>query len=334
MEDEWKRPAEDASSEPQNVWNAEPKPEEPQPTAAEEHHVSESDTEQLQEDVPQTTVFKDDKEAEEKLEGTQRENQSTEARREHTQSEIGKEEKNVRGEKSMSTTHKSDWFWKVTTIVLIGLLAFFVFRGGSGDNAPTGQVVADIPTAANPAAAAPAPTPTVADVDIDDDAILGEEDAPVTIIEFSDYQCPYCGRFFRETLPQIKSKYIDTGKVRLIFRDFPLSFHPNAEPAAIAANCAGEQGKYYEFHDKIFENQASLSDASYRQWAEELGLDVAAWEACREDPDQRAEVRKDFLDGQNAGVRGTPAFFINGKLVSGAQPYSVFEQLIEAELSK
>lgn len=233
---------------------------------------------------------------------------------------------------SAATGSSSDKFWKISTVVLIVLLAFFAFRGSFGGDKVTGAAVA------NPGAGTGGdlPLPSVA-VDmkelLDDDPVLGDNDAPVTIVEFSDYQCPFCGRFYSQTLGQIKSKYIDTGKVRLVFRDFPLSFHPEAEPSALAANCAGEQGKYYEFHDKVFENQASLSSTSRKQWASEIGLDVAKWEKCQSDPDQLAEVRKDFQDGQAVGVQGTPAFFVNGKLISGAQPYSVFEQIIEAELN-
>ena len=233
---------------------------------------------------------------------------------------------------SVAIGSSSDKFWKISTVVLIVLLAFFAFRSGFGGDKVTGAAVA------NPSAGAGGdlPVPSVA-VDmkelVDDDHALGDSNAPVTIVEFSDYQCPFCGRFYTQTLGQIKSKYIDTGKVRLVFRDFPLSFHPEAEPSALAANCAGEQGKYYEFHDKVFENQASLSSASRKQWASEIGLDVAKWEKYQSDPDQLAEVRKDFQDGQAVGVQGTPAFFINGKLISGAQPYSVFEQIIEAELN-
>jgi len=167
----------------------------------------------------------------------------------------------------------------------------------------------------------------------DDDPSKGDENAPVTIIEFSDYQCPFCSRFYSQTLPQIQKKYIDTGKVRFVYRDFPLSIHPQAVPAAIAANCAGEQGKYWEYHNKIFDNQRSLSESNYLQWAEDLGLDKNAFATCLKDPKQKAEVQKDFADGSAAGVSGTPAFFINGRLVSGAQPFSVFEQAIEAELS-
>jgi protein-disulfide isomerase len=250
-------------------------------------------------------------------------------KREHHQPHGHHEEKVHRSEQPRPAANQGsipgpDKFWKIATVALIIVLAVMAFRGPSGS---TDTAVVNQPSAA-PAQAAPS-----VDVSIDDDYILGDKDAPVTIVEFSDYQCPFCGRFYQQTLPQLKSNYIDTGKVRLVFRDFPLSFHPEAEPAAIAANCAGEQGKYYEFHDKVFENQATMSSGSYKQWAQELGLDLSEFDVCLKDPAQKAEVRKDFQDGGAAGVQGTPAFFVNGKLVSGAQPYQVFEQLIEAELS-
>src|SRR3989344_815406 len=178
-----------------------------------------------------------------------------------------------------SKKQSSDKFWKVTTVVLIVVLAFLVLRNSNGGTSgPTGGAAIDQPAA---------PTGPV-DVSLDDDPMLGQKDAPVTIVEFSDYQCPFCGRFYSQTLPQIKSKYIDTGKVRLVFRDFPLSFHPEALPAAVAANCAGTQGKYYEYHNKVFENQAVLSTANYKKWAQELGLDTAKWETCTKDPKQQA----------------------------------------------
>jgi protein-disulfide isomerase len=187
--------------------------------------------------------------------------------------------------------------------------------------------------APSPSAAPPTPTARVK-VSEDDDYVKGEKNAPVTIIEFSDYECPFCGRFYSQTLPQIEEKYVKTGKVKMVYRDFPLGFHPKAEPAAIAANCAGEQGKYYEMHDLLFENQPSLSDANYKKWAGELGLDAGKFATCLKDPKQKAEVQKDMRDGQAAGVQGTPAFFINGQLISGAQPFPAFEQAIEAALSE
>lgn len=216
-------------------------------------------------------------------------------------------------------------------VIQIVLLIFIAVQiSGMGDLTLTGAAAAEpIPTAK---AEAP-PTPT-AQVSVDDDYVLGNADAPVTIIEFSDFQCSFCARLYSDAILQIKEKYVKTGKVKFVFRDFPLDFHKEAQPAAIAANCAGEQGKYYEFHDKIFENQGSLGGDSYRRWAGEIGLDVAMWQSCLTDPKQVEEIRKDIRDGAAAGVRGTPATFVNGKMVSGAQPFSVFAQLIEAELAK
>ncbi|MFH1391267.1 MAG: DsbA family protein [Candidatus Diapherotrites archaeon] len=168
---------------------------------------------------------------------------------------------------------------------------------------------------------------------LDDDAVEGNADAPITIVEFSDFQCPFCSRFYTDTLGKLRENYVDTGKVKIIYRDFPLSFHPEATPAAEAAECAGDQGKFYEMHDKIFENQESISAASYKQWAADLGLNTEQFNSCVDDGTHAAEVRADFADGQAAGVSGTPTFFINGQKVVGAQPYSVFEQIIEAELA-
>jgi len=173
------------------------------------------------------------------------------------------------------------------------------------------------------------------EVSSDDDAFLGDENAPVTIIEFSDYQCPFCERFWSETLPSIKSEYIDTGKVKFVYRDFPLNaIHPMAESAAVAAECVREKGKdkaYFEYHDKIFENQQLLSNENLKKWAKELGYEI---DTCLDSEKYLEEVNGDLLDGQALGVSGTPAFFINGIELSGAQPFSAFKQIIEQELSK
>ncbi|HLC74244.1 MAG TPA: thioredoxin domain-containing protein [Candidatus Nanoarchaeia archaeon] len=172
------------------------------------------------------------------------------------------------------------------------------------------------------------------DVSSDDDAVKGDKNAPVTIIEFSDFQCPFCSRFYTDTLPELDEKYIKTGKAKLIYRDFPLeNIHPEARPSAEAAECAHEQGKYYEFHDKLFENQQQLSVANYKKWARELGLDGDKFDDCVDTNKYADEVSKDLADGSAAGVTGTPAFFVNGKLLSGAQPFTAFEALIEAELA-
>jgi len=187
-----------------------------------------------------------------------------------------------------------------------------------------------------------APTqPQNVKVSIDDDPIKGDKDAPVTIIEFSDYQCPFCKRFYDNTLGQIDEEYIKTGKVRLVFRDYPLGFHPKAMPAAIAANCAGEQGKYWELHDFFFENPDKLDISTVIASTEELGLDKGKFEKCVNEKNE-AEVNKDFQAGQQYGVRGTPSFFIGktgdgkemmGIYVRGAQPFNVFKNHIDKLLS-
>jgi len=182
-----------------------------------------------------------------------------------------------------------------------------------------------------------APPPTNIDMAklVDDDPYLGEDDAPVTIVEFSDYECPFCTRFYSNTLPELKKTYIDTGKVKFVYRDFPLGFHKQAVPAAVAVNCAGEQGKYFEYHNKIFDSGGAggKGESDYKRWAKELNLDLAKWEKCTSDPKQAAEIQADMRDGSAAGVTGTPGFIINGKLLSGAQPFAAFERIIEAELS-
>ncbi|NOZ81244.1 MAG: thioredoxin domain-containing protein [DPANN group archaeon] len=165
--------------------------------------------------------------------------------------------------------------------LLVVIIVFQLFSiGAKLDNiavSPTDGAAKgdDVPTEAAPTTAptpTPTPTPTV-QVSVDDDAMKGSPDAKVTIVEFSDYQCPYCERFYSQTLGQIEKNYIDTGKVKLVYRDFPLSFHPHAEKAAEAAECAGEQGKYWEMHNKLFDNQESLGVDNYKKWAGDIGLD-------------------------------------------------------------
>lgn len=171
------------------------------------------------------------------------------------------------------------------------------------------------------------------DVSVDDDAMKGDANAPITIVEFSDYECPFCGKFYSETYSSIVENYIDTGIAKLVFRDFPLSFHPQAEGAAIAAECAGEQGEYFGMHDKLFENQEDLGEELYLAAAEELGLDVDEFTTCLVDPVIAAEVAADAAEGSEYGVSGTPAFFINGELISGAQPYEAFVAAMDRALA-
>jgi len=183
----------------------------------------------------------------------------------------------------------------------------------------------------------PKPQPSKADtsrvdVSIDDDTIKGSKDSPVTVIVFSDYQCPYCEKFFTDTLPLIEKNYINTGKVRFVYRDFPLDFHQYAKKAAEASECADSQGKFWEYHNKLFENQNSLDIVSLKQYAKDLSLDETKFNDCLDSGKMTAEVQKDIEDGMTNDISGTPTFFINGIKLVGAQPYSVFQQVIDTEI--
>jgi len=219
------------------------------------------------------------------------------------------------------------------TLILTLINTFGIFSATNMTNT-AGAAVDGGDAPAPPTPSAPAPT---VDVEIKDAPIKGVRTAPVTIIEFSDYECPFCSRFYSQTLPQIQKEYIDTGKVVLAYRDFPLSFHQNAQKAAESARCVREQTDdegYFEMHDQIFENQGSLSLANLKLWAKEIdGVDGTEFDTCLDSGKTASAVQADFQDGQAYGVRGTPGFFINGKLISGAQPFSVFQQAIEAELA-
>jgi protein-disulfide isomerase len=171
-------------------------------------------------------------------------------------------------------------------------------------------------------------------VPIDDDPIFGPEDAPITIIEFSDYECPYCRRWHQEVLPLLIEEYPD--QVRLVYRDFPLtSIHSNAIPAAVAANCAGEQEAeaYWAYSERLFSMDLGLGAEAYQEYAEEIGLDTDAFAECLESNRYEDEVLADFEFASQLGIRSTPTFFINGIALVGAQPYDVFKQVIDQELA-
>jgi protein-disulfide isomerase len=180
--------------------------------------------------------------------------------------------------------------------------------------------------------AAPSPAPIV-DVSADDDPAWGPEDAPVLMIEFSDFQCPYCGRFHQETYPLIRENYGD--RIRFVYRDFPLSsIHPDAFLAAQAADCANEQGDFWAYHDLLFSNQEDLSRTALDGFAVQLGLDTEVFGQCLDVGRYEQEVIRDAQDAQTYGIQGTPTFFINGRPIVGAQPYTVFQAIIEEELAK
>ncbi|VVB81415.1 Thioredoxin [uncultured archaeon] len=177
----------------------------------------------------------------------------------------------------------------------------------------------------------PQTPPAKADVSAENDAVKGEANAPVTIIEFSDYQCPFCGRV-EASLKTVEEKYIKTGKVKLVYRDFPLGMHDKAQKAAEASECAHDQGKFWEYHDKMFANQNALDIFSLKQYAKDVGLDTDKFDKCLDSGEKASEIAKDVADANAAGVTGTPIFFINGVALRGAQPYNAFETAIEAAL--
>lgn len=181
--------------------------------------------------------------------------------------------------------------------------------------------------------------PRRAKVDIAGGVVLGSSEAPLTLVEFSDYQCPFCRRFHDQTFSQLKKSYIDTGKVRYVFRDFPLDrIHPQARKAAEAAHCVGDQGKYWQIHDLLFQNQQRLQPDDLKSYARKLGLDMSAFETCFDKHKYASRVQQNLNDGLRAGVRGTPSFVlgktgdggtVDGLMITGARPFADFKQVID-----
>jgi protein-disulfide isomerase len=184
-----------------------------------------------------------------------------------------------------------------------------------------------------------------AKISIDNDPVIGSPEAPITIIEFSDFQCPFCARFHVQTLPLILEEYIDQGKVKLVFRDFPIqSIHPNALPASVAAECANEQGKFKEMHDMLFEKQNEWSKQEtadalslFTQYANQIQLEEETFASCLTSGKHIDEIRKDLDDGRDYGVSGTPGFFVGNDQIGyvelkGAQPFDSFKKVIDAQL--
>ncbi len=223
-------------------------------------------------------------------------------------------------------------------VLLFGAAMFFVGWGahalvGGDDNNNTSAVQAAPTAPTAPPTLAEQTPPAVVNVSADDDPAWGPANAAVTVIEFSDFQCPYCARFHQQTEAQIRSTYGD--KIRFVYRDLPLtSIHQFAQGAAEASECAYEQGKFWEYHDLLFDNQTALQVSDLKSYAGRLGLDQAQFDACVDSHKYADEVNKDAQDGAAAGVQGTPSFFINGHPLRGAQPFSAFQQLIDAALAE
>lgn len=240
----------------------------------------------------------------------------------------------------------------VTGIAIVSTLGFVVFGGlvvrkelntnGSlfgaaageeQDEDQDGEEVVDVdagdtgqPT--QPSRAAQPDTAAKVDIKVaSSDHVRGKKNAPITIVEFSDFQCPFCQRF-HTTMKQVMANYPD--KVRWVYKHFPLeSIHPLGRKAAQASECASEQGKFWEYADKVYENQATMSDQAFADWAEDLGLDSDKFSSCLSSAKYNSRVSADLSQGQAAGVRGTPGSFINGQSIPGAVPYEQVEAMIE-----
>ncbi len=219
----------------------------------------------------------------------------------------------------------------ISSIVALGSVVSLVWSGKSLAAGGT-NVVATNPTPSPSPSPSPTPTPAGPVKPVSDkDHILGNKNAKVTLIEYSDFECPFCSRH----LPAIKQALKDfPNDVRLVYRHFPLSFHPQATPAAVASECAAKLGgndKFWTMHDKLFENQTTLGRDLYVRLAKEMGLKEADFTKCLDsDQDVKTRVSTDMMEGESAGVEGTPATFVNGKLVSGAVPYEMLKQEIVA----
>ena len=247
-------------------------------------------------------------------------------------------------------TMKKSTYKSLIIGITISLIAVAFFSGYTLGSQTVQPLVIQENPQAKPVTPQPTQTPSAEEprifVSLSDDPVKGDPNARVTIVEFSDFQCPFCARFFEQTLPQIQQEYIDSGKVKLVFRDFPLeSIHANARAAAIAAGCANDQNMFWQYHDKLFEGQTQWAHLSaidaentFAQYSSELGLNSENFNSCLSSKTHLNEINEDFQNGANYGVTGTPAFFIgndkNGYVtVIGAKPYSSFQQVIDKELS-
>lgn len=245
------------------------------------------------------------------------------------------------------------------TQIMIAMLVVASFLIGSlytkvqyleknGGNKVAAQAAQPVAAGNNVPQAVPTEDTSPKKVSVDDDPMLGDSNAKVTMIDFSDYECPFCKRYFDETFSQVKKEYIDTGKIKYVYRDLPLSFHQNAHKEAQAAECAREQGGdevYFKYHDEIFKrttsNGTGLALTELPVIANDLGLNGSALQTCLDSDKYKAEVDKDLADASTYGATGTPSFFIGksdasgtftGTKLVGAQPFSAFKTIIDQQL--
>lgn len=235
-------------------------------------------------------------------------------------------------EKPLIADKQSFYFGLMTGVALVSLIGFILFASGLAKNETADTVVGNN-NVANEAPAKPVVAGERVKIDVTDkDHFRGNKNAKVTIVEYSDIQCPYCTRF-HETMKQVASAY--PNDVKWVFRHFPLaSIHPYAKKAAEGTECAADQGKFWELTDKYYENQAQLSDEYIVTAAADLKLDMKKFNDCLKNGKYSAKVDADMNAGRKLGVQGTPGSFINGISIPGALPFSELEQTIKAELSK
>ncbi len=213
---------------------------------------------------------------------------------------------------------------------------------------PSGNGGTVLPPADNGDLTPPGPSQTMAELASNGAGSIGSDSAPIVIVEYSDYQCPFCRVWFNQSEGALISTYVDTGQVQLVYKDFPLSFHPMAAPSANAARCAGDQGKYWEYHDKLYAEQNVLDPqggtvqytvSDLKSWGLEIGLDAASFDACVDGGNHSSAIQANMAEGQSVGVGGTPSFVIGkrnetGQLIVGAQPYSTFEAALDSLLAE
>jgi protein-disulfide isomerase len=181
----------------------------------------------------------------------------------------------------------------------------------------------------------------VASVNTDGAPVKGKADAPITVVEFADFQCPFCSRFASDTLEQLVKSYVDTGKIKFVYKQYPLTFHPHAQPAALASECANEQGKFWPMHDKLYATQttwasqdAATVKKTFKEYAVSLGLSTASFNSCLDSNKYSDKIQKQSSEGSQYGVSGTPTFYVGNQKagytqIVGAQPLPSFEQLIK-----
>lgn len=233
-------------------------------------------------------------------------------------------------EQQETVTFKRSHFYSVLTIFAFAagvLLGYVVWGFDSASEIPVVSAQAGGPVVEAPVTE----VPRRYEVASEEFPSIGPANAPITIVEFSDYQCPYCRRWHEQVYEQLLNAY--PGKIRMVYRHLPLtSIHPDAFPAAEAAMCAGEQNAYWPFHEKLFSSDA-LGSSVYAEYANELGLDMDTFQSCISERRFQEAVQTDLDFAVNLGVRSTPTFFINGLAIVGAQPLDIFKQVIDKELA-